>query len=272
MTMKPQSRFVVPAEWQSKAPRITVIGCGGTGSYVVSRLAMLSHAMKSLGHPQGLSVILVDGDEVSPFSVGRQNFVPDDVGRNKAQVLTERYSMAFGNAFASIRYTPRYLTDKKMLQWLVAESDVIVTCVDKAAVRAKIHAAYKDKYNDTLWLDTGNGAKTGQVVLGHLGKVAKTRLRLPNVGDLFPGIYDPVHDQGDTPSCSYDDSFTQSFGVNAWSAELAVQLIWSLMREGHITRHGGLFDMGDFSVSPLTIDARQWNGFGYCTVLRRNVM
>ena len=72
---------------------VVIIGCGGTGS----RLLPLVSQIMSRGQWNDLMplITLIDGDEVEVKNLTRQNFIREDVGRNKAECLAERYGQAF---------------------------------------------------------------------------------------------------------------------------------------------------------------------------------
>lgn|GEM_PF-4201022 len=72
---------------------IYVIGVGGTGGFLVPHL---SRYVSSLPYSKYTAIVLVDGDVVENKNIIRQNFVKQDIGKNKAQVLASRYSSAFG--------------------------------------------------------------------------------------------------------------------------------------------------------------------------------
>ena len=50
--------------------------------------------------------VVCDGDIVEPKNRDRQNFVPADVGENKARVLAERYSTVLG---METEYVPNFI-------------------------------------------------------------------------------------------------------------------------------------------------------------------
>ena len=74
---------------------VILAGCGGTGSFLALHLARLAY---HLHETRGLRLplVFVDPDAVEPKNLGRQNFAPAEVGRNKAQALAWRYNLAFG--------------------------------------------------------------------------------------------------------------------------------------------------------------------------------
>ncbi len=59
---------------------IVVVGCGGTGSAILSGLPYLHHALLSAGHPRGIKVYAIDGDRVSDSNCVRQPFTSSEVG------------------------------------------------------------------------------------------------------------------------------------------------------------------------------------------------
>ena len=64
-------------------PRITVVGCGGTGGFVAEALCRLYTGRRA-------EIALVDHDRVEPHNLLRQNFYSQDVGRYKSEALAER--------------------------------------------------------------------------------------------------------------------------------------------------------------------------------------
>lgn len=249
--------FSLPSEWLEHCS-ILVVGCGGTGSEIVDALVRLDHVVRQLGHP-GLAITLMDGDKVSAANVGRQRFISPDVGQNKAEVLCRRYGILLR---ANITAQKEFLAG----EWLrslyrLHEFDLVITAVDRASVRTQLADAWRKETEGPMWLDCGNGASTGQVVLGHLAGAAPGRL--PHVLDLFPKIRETPDD--DEPSCSVAAAIrTQNLGVNRFMADTAVFTILSqLFTKGAIEHHGALIDMAKPLVSPIKIDPNAWGFFGY---------
>jgi molybdopterin/thiamine biosynthesis adenylyltransferase len=69
----------IPAALLQKKVRITVVGCGGTGSAIAAGLPHLHQAMLAWGHPHGLDVMLVDGDRISRSNCVRQPFSESEI-------------------------------------------------------------------------------------------------------------------------------------------------------------------------------------------------
>lgn len=241
--------------------RVLLIGCGGTGSEVLDGLARMHFAMTALGHPGGLVVTAVDGDTVSASNIGRQRFSASDVGQNKAHVLVHRYNLFFGLNWAA---NDRYL-DASRIGEIDNRYDLLVTCVDRASVRAEIgRLARRDIRNDILWLDFGNGSTRAQVVLGHLGRktTPTPALRLPNVFDLYPELV--AVDDGTEPSCSLAEALrSQDLFVNRFVADAGLGILWRLFRDGRLDYHGAFLDVACATCRPLATDPATWAFMGY---------
>lgn len=66
-------------KYSKTAPvKIIVLGAGGTGGYVIPHLYRLGYASE---HPT--RILVCDGDVVEQKNLIRQNFVEQDIGRNK---------------------------------------------------------------------------------------------------------------------------------------------------------------------------------------------
>ena len=112
---------------------IAVIGAGGTGSQDMTGLARINHAIMALGHTHGLSVSVVDPDEVSEFNIGRQLFSPVDIGESKARILVERVNHHYGLAWQS-----HPLFFKEYIERGRTEPKIIISCVDSVSARREI--------------------------------------------------------------------------------------------------------------------------------------
>ena len=268
--------WLIPPRWLDRAVEVLVVGAGGTGSHVVAELAALNQTLLDLGHPEGLSVVVLDADEVSDANVLRSRYLPCDVGSYKATTIVQRVNAATGARFrASVG---RLSEDAYQISQSV---DLVIGCVDTREARREIlrqcQAAANRWGRPVLWLDAGNDATTGQVVLGevrpteeaHSGPASRSspRLaaRLPCVTDLFPGLLDPAQDPLDPgPSCSRAEALSrQSLAVNRAAAFHALCLLVEAFTAGRLTTHGIFFDVAAGRATPLAIDREAWAAFGY---------
>lgn len=262
--MKNLQTFHLPPRWTTSTIKVLLIGAGGTGSQVADQLASMQATLMQLGHP-GLEVYFADGDTVSRFNLGRQRFAEPDIGLNKAVVLTHRINLFYQLNWKALSY-------KFSAREIARDTDLLITCTDSARFRASVHANFKAKNSETLWLDCGNANRNGQVVLGHLGKPTKASFstkaikRLPNIVDLYPELATDTkqYDRYDAPSCSTEQALAkQDFPINRIAAIAAIDLIWTLIRSGQVAHHGLQFQSGPLSVNQMAIDPAAWEFYGY---------
>jgi PRTRC genetic system ThiF family protein len=231
-----------------KRVRVTVVGCGGTGSAITAGLPYLHQAMLAWGHPHGLDVTLVDGDKISRTNCVRQPFSESEIGLYKATVLATRINLFWGLGWRGI---PEFLDEG----WR-EETDVLIGCVDSRKSRRKITStsAY---WNCHYWLDLGNNADSGQFVLGQPenARNKKSDLRLPTVGELFPEIIDPKLDKNDKlPACSAVEALDrQEPFVNQTLAYQALAMLARLFRYGRLSHHGGFINLATGRMVSLSV-------------------
>ncbi len=120
---------------------VSLIGCGGTGSQVLTCLARMNSTLIALGHP-GLHVTAYDPDDVSEANIGRQLFSPGDIGLNKAIVLISRLNRFFGTAWEA---------HPQLYKHSVA-SNITITCVDNVKSRLTLSKSIiLEKNSGTLY-------------------------------------------------------------------------------------------------------------------------
>lgn len=249
--------FPLPPDWAERSISIVLIGAGGTGSQLADQLASLEATLRQLGHP-GFVVTIHDGDTVSASNIGRQRFTRADIGSNKATLIVHRVNAFYGLAW---RAEPRHFDVKRDGLW---GFDLVITAVDKASFRAELGARYRAERMKALWLDTGNGADRGNVLLGHLGQPAEGGQKLPNVFDLYPELAAMTAVDDDLPSCSAEEAIQrQSWPTNRTAAMIATELLWTLIRAGRIDTHGAFFSLAPMTIQPIAIDPEAWAFMGY---------
>jgi PRTRC genetic system ThiF family protein len=253
--MTPLRHYVHPAIVSSRRPiDIALIGAGGTGSQILSGLARMNQALKTLGS-SGLHVRVFDGDSVSLSNVGRQLFSPSDIGKNKAVVLVTRLNMFFGTSWEAYAFN--------VSKGLRLPGGIVISAVDDVNARHIIRDIGKNS-GAVYWVDTGNTASTGQVVLGTLNKVAQPEKScpeyLPHVLDLYQGIMEEESRkpyQG--PSCSLQESLRrQDLFINQWVATCALEIIWKTFRYGQVKLHGAFVNLNTMTVRPLPVNPAVW--------------
>lgn len=238
----------------SRPVSLALIGCGGTGSQILTGLARLHKALVALGH-RGLNVRVWDNDLVSEANVGRQLFSSADIGLNKATVLVTRVNQFMGLDWSAMPF--RYLTeDMKRGQY---KTDLLVTAVDGVKTRLSIPKYAPARY----WLDTGNTKNSGQVVFGAFKNVAQPHKvkdcvkKLPVITDLYD--LSTVNEEDSGPSCSLAAALEQQeLYVNQMVATCALQILWQGFRYGYLEQHGCFINLSSMKVTPLPVDPKTW--------------
>ena len=217
--------------------KVIIIGAGGTGGYVIPHLYRIGFATE-----RSMRILVCDGDVVEEKNLIRQNFVEQDVGRNKAQVLAERYSAAFG---IECEYIPRFVeNDDELFQLTVPDFSqdrwrgipetqrvILLECVDNNKARKRCHAVFA-KQKDLIYIDSGNGEHTGQVVCG-VRQNGRTTYK--PVCSLYP---DMLKDEDKFPSelsCAERAvSAPQSVTANLTAATAVVSFLYDLLICGEL--------------------------------------
>lgn len=142
-------------KYSAAAPvKIIVLGVGGTGGYLIPHPYRIAFADSKRPY----RVIICDGDIVEEKNLIRQNFVKQDIGRNKAAVLAKRYTGAFG---IECEYVPEYIENETLLKGFVrpdfrkpyrnntAETQrvILIGCVDNNKSRALCHKVFYETEN-----------------------------------------------------------------------------------------------------------------------------
>lgn len=216
--------------------KIVQLGAGGTGGHVAPHLYRLLY---SLERPARL--ILCDGDIVEPRNLVRQNFSPADLGENKAKVLAERYASVFG---IKTEYVPSYVEDLEELMTLVTPGEweldqnsyrrtpemvILLGCVDNNRSRQLCHQAFY-KARDLIYIDSGNGEFSGQVVCGVRRKSFTV---FKPVGSVHPQM---LKEKGNFPSemsCAVAaQSDPQSMAANITAATAVVDMVYNILTHG----------------------------------------
>ena len=213
--------------------KIVVLGAGGTGGYVIPHLYRLGYASE---HPT--RIIVCDGDVVEQKNLIRQNFVEQDIGRNKAQVLAARYAAAFG---IECEYRPEFIETQEELHTLTEPDRVpypmepqrviLLGCVDNNKSRQLCHRVFEQKRN-LIYIDAGNGEHTGQVVCG-VRQHGRTLYK--PVCSLYPDLLEDEDKFPSELSCAERAvSAPQSVTANLTAATAVVSFLYDLLIAGDL--------------------------------------
>lgn len=217
--------------------KIIVIGAGGTGGYIIPHLYRIAFATR-----RNIRIIICDGDIVENKNLIRQNFVYQDVGLNKAKVLAERYSAAFG---IECEYIPEYIETKESMLKLASpdfyerpysgvpetQRVILLGCVDNNRSRQICQSVFEE-CEDIIYIDSGNGEHTGQAVCG-VKQSGRTTYK--PIGSLYPDV---LKDEDKLPSelsCAERSiSAPQSVTANLFAATAMVSFLYDLLVVGEL--------------------------------------
>ncbi|MBU0491747.1 MAG: PRTRC system ThiF family protein [Chloroflexi bacterium] len=239
---------------------IILVGCGGTGSFLALHLARLAYDARARGLQ--IALTFVDHDTVQSSNLGRQNFVPAEVGQSKAWALMQRYNRAFGLSIAACSepYTA------EMLQLAAPERGhylgLVLGCVDNHLARTAIHQALVDRQryqNRWWWLDAGNSRHAGQVLLGNSAKDRPvisplgfcTELPWPSVQHPELLLPDPTVEP--QPVTCAGLAAAQSLMVNQAVAAYAAQYVYRLLALRNLDTYATYVDLQSGSARSLGI-------------------
>lgn len=232
---------------------VNVIGAGGNGSQVVQGLARMHVTLQALGKP-GLLVCLYDDDKVTEANQGRQLFSQTDIGRYKAEVLITRINRFYGTGWLNENCKYNYKQ--------YSSTNIVISCVDTASARQKISHVWKDKKTlkdwevPYYWLDLGNSAKSGQVILGSSGSTEQpkskkfdTVRKLPTVDKEFD--LKSIKDDNE-PSCSIAEAIEkQDLFINPIVSYMGLNLLWKLFKDYSIVHRGYYINLETGKTNPI---------------------
>lgn len=160
---------------------IVIIGCGGTGSRLVPLVAQFIKTCRWVIDP---IIFLIDDDVVEEKNLARQNFILQDVGKPKAEVLATRYSRAFQVPIVPIvkRVDNEFkgkdvngIVDAIYQSGMVKgnlKASMVISCVDNMSARASILNCFRTVWTQGgIFLDSGNEDLYGQVMVSTPGRI-----------------------------------------------------------------------------------------------------
>ena len=246
-----------------KPAKILMLGSGGTGGHLAPNLYRMLY---SLDRPT--KIVIADGDIVEEKNLVRQNFISADLGRNKAEVLAERYASAFG---MEVHYIPDFIEDEKRLAELVqadryqarpydyyhtAEGlSILIGCVDNNRSRQLCHSVFK-AVNNLIYIDSGNGEHTGQVVCG-IRRKGRTYHR--PIGELYPDVLEDTDKFPTELSCAEASvSAPQSIVANIMAATTIINYLYNILVLGSIETRSVTFSTLSVNMRPdLTVKPKR---------------
>jgi PRTRC genetic system ThiF family protein len=217
--------------------KIVMLGAGGTGGHIAPHLYRLLYALE-----RPARFIICDGDLVEAKNLVRQNFAPADLGENKARVLAERYAAVFGMEAEYIPafverldtlvelITPNLWTQDEHSWRTVREMVILIGAVDNNKSRQLCHKAFYQA-KDLIYIDSGNGEFSGQVVCG-VRRNGHTMCK--PIGGVHPEMLKDDTDKFPTElSCAEAaQSDPQSMAANITAATAVVDMVYNILTHG----------------------------------------
>lgn len=244
---------------------VFVIGAGGTGSQVVTNLARMNMALQSLGHV-GLHVTVFDPDTVTEANIGRQLFSESEIGLNKAVALVSRINRFFGYGWEA--EPCRYSMRKGKGCMAVKTGNIILTCTDTKASRLEVwrileghrNPGYTAEGTPLYWMDFGNAAATGQVMIGTVKDnipqpVSDRFISVPKMNVITEEVdYPKIKDKDSGPSCSLAEALEkQDLFVNSMLAQVGCEILWRMFKEGRTLHRGAYLNLETLRVNPIPV-------------------
>ena len=217
--------------------KIVMLGAGGTGGHIAPHIYRLLYA---LDRPSRF--IICDGDKVEFKNLVRQNFSPADLGENKAKILAERYASVFG---MEAEYLPTFVEDLDTLSALihadgwakeeyshrpdVREQVILIGAVDNDKSRQLCHKAFL-KAENLIYIDSGNGSYTGQVVCGVRRNGHTMRKPIGSVHPEMLRITDKFPSELSCAEAAQADP--QSIVANVTAATAVLTMVYNILTHG----------------------------------------
>lgn len=244
---------------------LTLIGCGGTGSWLAPSLARIAYVLREQG--KHVQLTFIDPDTIEDKNIPRQNFCAAEIGMNKAVALAARFSAAWG---VEILYkTARFQAETTTIHHYVENHlEVLIGCVDNAAARKAIHQNLaRSRENSTWWLDCGNTEHAGQVLIGNAlvdgsdgsqpqhWLTDKICVRVPSPAVQCPDLLIPRPEEKAKHNLSCADiqiANAQSLAINQVVAAHATDLLLRFLN-GTLTRQAMYFDLNSGSARSVYV-------------------
>jgi PRTRC genetic system ThiF family protein len=242
---------------------ILLVGVGGTGSWLALSLGRLAYHARSKGVK--IQLTLVDHDTVEMGNIGRQAHAPGDYGYPKCVSLAQRLNLALGLDLTAI---PRPFTVELGQRWQrhwqgtpTLSTSLVIGAVDNAAARQEIARFIHSCRGQCWWLDGGNAAASGQVLLGNLTEPAQFQVDeamgllngLPAPHLQEPGLLAPEPEAQPLSCTALTLREEQSLMVNAQVAAIAAQYVYDFTLTRRLAYLASYFTLAP---APATVSHR----------------
>ena len=221
--------------------RLSIIGCGGIGSWLIAPLLRFLQAERYSGE-----IVLIDGDKFTRENAERQDFVLQHTGRFKAESLWERYSRLFPGL--KLQYRNEFVGRHNIAE-IIVENDTVFLCVDNHACRSIVEQ-HMLTLKKAAVISGGNELKDGNVQLF----VRRNNKNItPTLSERHPEVL--TVEDGDRSRMSCEElaiipGSGQIIFTNLTAACLMLALFWKL-RKGKTDVFEAFFDIESIAVRPL---------------------
>lgn len=228
-----------------KKSKVFIFGAGGTTSWFLPKILKIYndafHKVPNLSYD--LDIVLIDKDEIEPKNLIRQNFISEDIGKNKAQVLSERYSelypkikVSFIDKYATCRsFDKKYLKDKEyssdyfidIENLNIQRDDILINLVDNEGFKKKLD--YFITRNRNYLFSAGVNLFNGQAYFSNNYRTNGYVMDHADLLNMFDEV--SVHACADADANGTDDNPEQLFNGNDLAASLLANLYQTVLTD-----------------------------------------
>lgn len=259
----------------TRAKHIIVVGAGGTGGYLIPNLARQVSLQNQIRQGEGLpphTLTIVDADIVESKNLVRQNFVAQDIGKNKAEVMASRYGRGYQ---MNINFVADYIKDHQRLIDIANtnvhggqdDAIVLIDCVDNNKTRKIFHDFLNSHYTNQqgnlipiYYLSSGNEEFGGQVIFSLHNTDSSVNIRRAvemskerpinslnyssiSLFDIFPGTLEADDEFPDEGSCAEN---AVSAPQNIFTNMTAANILYGFMNQLLTQRDKGIDEFAVF--------------------------
>lgn len=236
-----------------KNPKYTllVVGSGGTGTYFLKEISRYL-CKKDISMLK--KMIIIDGDIIERKNLSRQAFIEDDIGRNKADVMSEALNAAF-----KLRWTAYcdYIFEVEQISQLVENGTipVIIGCVDNHGCRLLMED-YFYSVSNCIYYDAANEMSQGECTFS---AVINDVIASPCRSYFFPDMLDGDVRGRDAISCEeLNNSAPQHILANMTSGLQLLSAFIQLLESETIQTGYSVYDPFRFMNKSYSAEQCKW--------------
>lgn len=251
---------------------LILIGCGGTGGWAYRDLQRII-TLYSKDNPSTLNkLILVERDSVEVKNTFRQIFTLNDLDKNKADALFEKYTYPnidfFPSNFKVLIYKKYLLDDPNRTDYLDHFLDfnivekfsnknnltIAISAIDNNLSRIAVHNLFKNSEFDHYIIDAGNEDTYGQTTVTTYTPHLAEKFSLKTFWEIHPEMLAYNDGVKAGPSCADHDVRTANEGVEqTMSANIINANILSDIVERIVFKKGKIPNEISFSVDSSNV-------------------